>query len=106
MSSPALTLDHEFESHSRNGCLRLLFSCCPVYVAALRRADLSSKSPSNCLRLIISELILNENRPQEEEDQTEFLIVVSYLLPLETQRQMHYTSSKRFRSESQDYICL
>jgi hypothetical protein len=43
--SPALTLGSSFESHSRHGCLSTFIRClcCPVYVAALRRADHSSQ---------------------------------------------------------------
>jgi hypothetical protein len=59
---------HGFESQWRHGCtsrFSVFVLYCPVQVAALRRADPPSEASYQLsVRFIISELILNGNRPE------------------------------------------
>jgi hypothetical protein len=60
--------DHGFESHSRHGFLRLF---CPVLIVALERAGHPSRESYQLFtRFIISDLILNGNRPSSNARKT------------------------------------
>jgi hypothetical protein len=45
---PPKRWDRRFESHLRHGCLRLFCVCADL--CALRRADLSARSPTDCVK--------------------------------------------------------
>jgi hypothetical protein len=64
MSSPLKHWDQDLECHSRHGCLRVCVFVLSCVARGPRKADPTVQGVPPTVSLIISELILNGNRPE------------------------------------------